>query len=346
MTSIDTQRLHQPVGSRSTQPNAITPTMRDPRDRAPFHIDIAPRFRMRGWLRTFSPRLLSLSAALLLSFGCASAVKHRRADHRFGVTYYLDGAGGGNTLSPWAGGVRKGLDLAGADGEFKLFRWNTGLGVPIDQAASVEYKRQKARKLAAEIRTYKHGHPNSPVNLVALSAGTAVAVFALEELAPEHSVNHVVLLGSSLSAHYDLSRALESVRGRFVVFTSPRDTVLSLLVPLAGTADREYCGACAAGLKGFHVPPGKAGDPRAIAAYNRVEQVDWREEFASAGNNGGHTDTVKPRFVSAYVAPILLVGGPIDRVASSAPGDSNPGRPPILASETGWRGQETRSTRQ
>lgn len=345
MTSFDILRLRQPVGPKSAGPRAIASTIRDLSDRTSIII-AAPRFRRHTKLRAALPNLVSVSAALLMSFGCASAAKPRQTDHRFGVTYYLDGAGGGNALSPWAGGVRKGLNLAGANSEFRLFKWNTGLGVPIDQAASVEYKRQKARKLAAEIRTYKSEHPNSPVNLVGLSAGTAVAVFALEELAPEHSVNHVVLLGSSLSAHYDVSRALESVRGRFVVFTSPRDTVLSLLVPLSGTADREYCGACAAGLKGFHLPSGNAGNPRVIAAYNRIEHVDWREEFASAGNNGGHTDTVKPRFVSAYVAPILLAGGPTERVASSAPSVSNPGQIPFPASERGWKGQETGSARQ
>ena len=341
MTNVDTQRFHRLTGSNSAEPRAIMSPLRGHRHQTSNFIATTWCSRICSIARTSLSRWLSASAALLLSFGCASVAKPHQADHRFGITYYLDGAGGGNALSPWSGGVRKGLELAGANSEFRMFRWNTGLGVPIDQAASVDYKRQKARKLAAEIRMYKAAHPNAPVNLVGLSAGTAIAVFTLEELGPEHTVDHVVLLGSSLSAHYDISRALESVRGRFVVFTSPRDTVLSVLVPLAGTADREYCGACAAGLQGFHLPPGEAGNPRVIAAYNRVEHIDWREEFASTGNHGGHTDTVKPRFVSAYVAPILLMSGSWERVASSVPPGTKVGQTPFSVSKRGQSGWET-----
>jgi len=250
---------------------------------------------------------MAYSAALSLLWlaaGCSQTMPDRAERMTRGYVYYLDGAGGGSLLSNWSGGVRDGLLAAGYDGAGEMFAWNTGGGVVADQNASVDYKRSKANELAREIQQYAQEHRGAPLTLIGLSAGTAVAVFTLEALPPTCPVDHVILLGASVSADHDLTRALHRVRNRMHVFTSEKDAVLAFMVPMAGTADRTS--SPSAGLRGFVLPAGASSETR--AQYAKVAHVAWRPEFAKAGDFGGHTDTVKAPFVRQYIAPLIMVG--------------------------------------
>ncbi len=257
------------------------------------------------YFKTVVP-IVACAAGLLT--GCASTPKHDHARDRNGIVYYLDGAGGGSVLTNWGRGVESGLEAAGFKGAFQNFMWQTGFGVAADQNASVRYKRSKARKLAMRIVEYVEDHPKAPVDVIALSAGTAVAVFTLEALPKKVRVDNLILLGSSLSQHYDLSRALKRVGHKAYVFTSEKDAVLKFLVPAAGTADRQFCGACAAGLHGFHLPRNASETTKDL--YSKLENIEWQREFARAGHTGGHTGAVNARFVAQYVAPLLTTDGP------------------------------------
>ena len=155
------------------------------------------------------------------------------------------------------------------------------------------------------IQQYAKEHPGAPVTLMGLSAGTAVTVFVLEALPPTCPVENVILLGASISADYDLTRALQRVRNRMYVFTSEKDGVLAFLVPMAGTADRQK-GVPSAGLSGFQMPARPSAETR--AQYAKVAHIHWRPEFAKAGDFGGHTDTVKAPFVQQYIAPLIMAG--------------------------------------
>ncbi len=276
-------------------------------------------------LRSTTIGLQILAAAGLT--GCMAAQVHRHERDRFGGVYYLDGAGGGSVLTNWGSGVQSGLLSAGYPGDFTTFIWNTGFGVAVDQSASVEYKRKQAKNLARRIATYAKDHPGRPVHLTALSAGTAVAVFTLEALPEDRPVDTVVLLGSSISSHYDLTDALRRVRNRLYVFTSDRDAVLGVAVSVAGTADRQFCGACSAGLRGFHLPVNATDETKRL--YAKIDNIAWRPEFAGAGNHGGHTDAVNPMFVRQYVAPLLWQEGP--RFVEA-------GIQPVTSPSTGARG--------
>jgi pimeloyl-ACP methyl ester carboxylesterase len=248
------------------------------------------------------------------STGCATRYEHRPANEQHGQVFYLDGAGGGHAFSPWARGVLQGLAAGGFAGEVQTFQWNTGLGPTADEAATVDYKRGEARKLATLIRRHQDEHPGRPITLIGYSAGTAIAVFALEALPRSHQVDNVILMGSALSRRYDLTEALRRVRSRFVVYTSPKDAVLIVFVGITGTADREFCGTCAAGLDGFD-RAGAPDDPETTALYRNVEHVPWRPEFAQAGNDGGHAGWVQPQFVQEHVVPILRRSAPPGPVA-------------------------------
>ncbi len=253
-------------------------------------------------IRLRACRVLMCLLILFWAAGCQSTSPEREARIPHGYIYYLDGAGGGGGLRNYASGVRKGLLNAGYPGAGQIFRWNTGFGVVADQSASNKYKRKKAAELAGLIQDYRKEHPNAPVNLIGLSAGTAIAVFTLEALPESCPVDHVILLGASISATYNLTNALKRVKDELYVFTSGKDAVLRFLVPLGGTADRSS--AKSAGLSGFQKPAPASSETR--RQYAKLSEVPWREEFARKGNYGGHTGTVNARFVQAYIAPLIM----------------------------------------
>jgi len=237
------------------------------------------------------------------SAGCSQVAPDRDVRMTRGYVYYLDGAGGGGLMN-WSGGVREGLAAAGYDGAGEMFGWETGLGLVADQTSSESYKRRKAAELAGKIREYTHSHRGAPVTLMGLSAGTAVAVFALEALPLGHDVENVVLLSGSLSAGYDLTKALHHVRGRMYIFTSPRDAVLGFLLPFAGTADRASGTTDTIGMQGVRVPANPSYETR--REYGKVVEVPWNEKFKDYGHQGGHLGSVKARFIEAVVAPLVL----------------------------------------
>jgi len=224
-----------------------------------------------------------------------------------GYVYYLDGAGGGSAIQNWSGGVRKGLLAAGYNVFGEMFGWETGLGPLVDQQAGVDYKRSKAKELARRIQEHRKQCPIDPVHLIALSAGTAVAAYTLEALPEDCPVDTVVLLGASLSADHDLTQALRHVRNRLFIFTSHQDAVLGFLVPLTGTADREFGGPGPAGLKGFILPANASEETRRLYAQ-KVVTIAWTPEFEAAGNYGRHLDNVNEEFIRDYVAPLIMGG--------------------------------------
>lgn len=278
--------------------------------------------------RCLDPRLLlldlSLAVACLMPLGCMMTGPAPDRDVRMtrGYIYYCDGAGGGGLITNWGRGVKQGFADAGYDGAGEIFAWETGLGAKADQESSLEYKRGKARELARSIAARRQQYRGVPITVMGLSAGTAVAVFALEELPPSASVDNVVLMGASISANYDLTRALQRVRNKFYVFSSEHDAVLLYAVPLSVTADNEDGSVMTAGLHGFQRPAHMSADAR--SQYAKLVHIDWQPEFAALGHGGGHTDVVNPKFVSAYVAPLVMkaehyAGAPVVATAGRVP---------------------------
>lgn len=241
-------------------------------------------------------------SALFLLGGCSQLQGDRAEREQRGFVFYCDGSGGGSVLKNYSTGIKKGLLDAGYEGSGEMFPWNTGLGVTADHTSSESYKRGKARQLASQIAEYESKHPGAPVTLMGLSAGTAVAVFALEELPRGVDVENVILLSPSIGADYDLGRALRHVKGKMYVFTSTKDAVLTYLVRNVGTADRRESEP--AGIYGFRRPRSASRD--AMSDYAKVVHIQWRQEFARYGDLGGHTDVVNAAFVQKFIAPLVM----------------------------------------
>jgi hypothetical protein len=141
-----------------------------------------------------------------------------------------------------------------------------------------------------------------------LSAGTAIVPFALEELPESASVDTAVLLSGSLSAGYDLTKALRRVRGDMYVTTSPNDAILSGAVPMTGSADDKQVGDDVIGIHGCHIPPGASAETRRL--YAKIILIAWDPSFIKYGDAGGHTDTTNPPFVQHVIAPLIIREGP------------------------------------
>jgi hypothetical protein len=172
-----------------------------------------------------------------------------------------------------------------------------------DQKASVAYKRTQAKEAAEDIRRYQAKYPGAPVGLLGFSAGTAEAIFALEWLPESAPVDQVVLLGASISRDYDLTEALKRVKDKLYIFTSPHDHMLSVAMPLSGTADRKFHDP-GAGIKGFVLPAGASAATRQLYA-DKIVTIPYSEDFRKDHDKGHHFDNVKKEFIRDQVAPLL-----------------------------------------
>ncbi len=234
--------------------------------------------------------IIALLVLVVTQSGCVSALGPRAEN---GVTFYCPGAG---NIDFGDAGLREGLQKAGYRGEVATVGWTFSLNPAIDQMVRVN-ARLGASSLARAIEHYLDKHPNGEVNVVGLSAGTGVAIWALEQLDPKYKVNNVVLLASSLSHDYDVEQALRRVRGRIYNYYSPRDAVLAGPMKLFGTIDGKFFDqAVGAGEVGLQPPSGR----------ERVVNIAWRPEFEKLGYSGGHTDATRPKFVQAQIAPQLF----------------------------------------
>ena len=230
--------------------------------------------------------ILMLSGTLC---GCVSSFGPQAAH---GITFYCPGVG---NMDVGDAGIRAGLEEAGYRGQVARVTWSVSMNPVIDQTVRI-IAQQGGKRLADYIQDYLDKYPGRPVNVVGLSAGTGVAVWALEALKPQYMVDNVVLISSSLSHNYDVSPALRRVSGKIYNYYSPIDAVLAGPMKVFGSIDGVFL-EDAAGSVGLTIPSGANG---------RVANVAWRSEFEQFGYYGGHGDGTSAEFVRYEIAPHLV----------------------------------------
>lgn len=267
-------------------------------------------------MKAISPHPVSFirlfaTAFTMLVIGCATKpvglpeqLPDREQRMQHGYLYYFDGAGGGTAKKNWAEGVKEGLLAGGYPGAGELFSWETGRGLIADQDASVKYKRSEAKEAAARMIKHAEAFPGTPIDILGFSAGTAVAIFALEDLPVSVQANEVVLLGTSISRNYDMTKALNRVKGHVYIYTSTRDRMLGFLMPFSGTADRKFDDP-GAGITGFTLPPGATAETRKLYA-EKIVTIPWTAKLEKDGDYGHHFDNVKMEFIRDHVTPLFL----------------------------------------
>jgi pimeloyl-ACP methyl ester carboxylesterase len=233
-------------------------------------------------------------------FGLALAVLSGCGPHfgpkaNYGITFYCPGAG---NMDFGDQGLRKGLEAAGYKGQVATFTWTVAPLMPaLDQTVRINAQ-LRSKLLARYVEDYIDKYPGRPVHLVGLSAGTGVAIWALENLEAGYNVQNVVLLASSLSHDYDVSEALRHVDGRIYNYYSSYDAVLAVPMKVFGTIDGKF-GVDGAGAVGLDSPQGAEG----------VVNIRWRREYARYGYAGGHTDGTSPKFVQAVLSQYFIPQG-------------------------------------
>ncbi len=221
---------------------------------------------------------------------------------KFGKTYYVGGAGPFGHVGTID--VPRGLRRAGYRGAIEVFGWQGVIPSTLRDQMDRSRNEQQSRRLARRIESYLRQHPGRPVNIIALSAGTGVAAWALEALPAEFRVDTVVFLGSSLSRRYDLSPALRRLDGKLYNFYSPDDPVLRFATPLTGSIDRRTRGRSLGGLLGFEAAA--EADAATIELYKKhLVNMPYRRRYRRLGYRGMHTDATSPGFVQAVIAPLL-----------------------------------------
>lgn len=208
----------------------------------------------------------------------------------FGKTFYV---GGASNLDLFGNGVPEGLRAAGYRGDVRNFVWTISFNPLVDQLVTVNAK-ARAGLLSQNMERYHQRYPQNEINVIALSAGTGVAIWAIEDLKRARA-NNVILLGSSLSHDYDVSQALRHIKGKIYVYYSSYDAVLEA-VEIVGTIDGKR-GAKSAGQVGLKAPRG---------AEDRIVNVPWQRSYMRYGWAGGHTDCVNDRFIRYVVGPLIV----------------------------------------
>ncbi len=227
-----------------------------------------------------------LAAVSALACGCGPDPRDR-----FGRTYYIDGAGN------WGFGVaevREGLTRAGYKGNIIVWQWSRTLNPALDQTLRF-IPQARGYDLGQEITRYAKEYPGSRVHIIALSAGTGVAVWACEAVEPPGRVHNVILLGSSLSWKYDMRKAMKNIDGKVYVYYSPSDPILEGPVRALGTIDGTFDDS--AGLRGLRVPPELKG---------RIINIGWSSRYEAYGWTGSHTDCTSEPFVRTILSKHIV----------------------------------------
>jgi pimeloyl-ACP methyl ester carboxylesterase len=183
------------------------------------------------------------------------------------------------------------------------FEWSHGpLGFIADQVQT-DYTRAAGCRLAERVRLLCQQAPGKPIELMAHSAGTLVALSCAEALPPD-SLERIVLLAPAVSCTYDLRPALRCSRRGIDVYCSERDRFyLGFGIRLLGTTDGKR--EDAAGRIGFCNPAQAAADP---ALYAKLHQHPWEPSLAWTGHNGEHGGAFREAFMRTQIIPLLWPG--------------------------------------
>jgi pimeloyl-ACP methyl ester carboxylesterase len=186
--------------------------------------------------------------------------------------------------------TRAGLARSGVQAAMPIYPWGVpipGAGLLVNQT-NVLGNRMAGANLAEYIQAYQRQYPGRPVFLIGHSGGGGVAVFAAEAMPAGQKIDGLVLLSASLSADYDLSKALARLKRGIVNFYNPSDrALLGVGTTIMGNVDGGH--GASAGLEGL-----RSGSSRV-----------WNRRVSSYGGDP-HFAATRSSFVAGSVAPWIL----------------------------------------
>lgn len=217
---------------------------------------------------------------------------------RRGILFVIDGAGGFEASSRT---IRQTAATANLPVEVRGFHWTHGFCRVLSDQMHAAHLLREGRKFAEVVLRCRQEAPNTAIFLMGHSAGCGVVLVAAENL-PPNTVQRIVLLAPAVSSTHDLRPALRSSCQGVDVFTSSHDWgCLGLGTLLAGTTDRCWLTA-AAGKNGFQ-PIVSCREDEAL--YTKLRQYPWDPSLSWTGHKGGHYGSYQPKFLRAFVFPLL-----------------------------------------
>ena len=228
--------------------------------------------------------------------GCAGRSYYSAERIDKGLVLVLPGIEG---PSSWNRSICDGLVVGEALYAVETYNWTGSFGVyyVFNHGAC----RDRARDIADYVMDYQRKFPGRPTFVVGHSAGGAVAVMVAEEMPPTAPLTGVVAIAPSLSADYDLSRAVAGCGGRFVNCYDTGDNFLQALTVIGSNIDGSR--STTAGKQGFVLPEDADNEER--LAYAQLRQIRWSESMEEDGNGGGHFGWTNPEWVADNIVPML-----------------------------------------
>ena len=206
--------------------------------------------------------------------------------------------------------LTSGLLQGGIEADLQIYDW-TGPDRGLASMTNVKRHEEQSQIVSRMILQRHEQQPDGHIILTAHSAGTGVAVWALEKLPDEVMIDDLVLIASALSPEYDLSKALRHVRHKAYAFNSELDViVLGTGCRTFGTVDRVKTDA--AGRVGFRVPD----HPAVEGQYDKFIQYPYDPNWMQFRNNGEHIGPMMRPFAREVIALVILGRGPLPIPAS------------------------------
>lgn len=237
-------------------------------------------------------RALATLAIALLAVGCSSGSKGDAP----GVVVLVPGVAGDGS---WYRNVAPALRDAGDRRTVEPFTWGVpGPGFVLNFNNEAIHARAE-RGLAERLVELRRQWPQSPIDVVAHSAGGGVTLGALAQLPADVRIDRVVLLNPSVSPSYRLDASLGHIAGPLHVFSSAKDTAfLKWRTSNFGTYDNVKTPA--AGNAGFDVKALPAPLQARVVAHPYDDKAD-----GSLGHDGGHFGALAKPYLAARVAPLI-----------------------------------------
>jgi hypothetical protein len=253
-------------------------------------------------MRARVPIILLTQVVLFAAVAAAAATKPATTQSSEASVwlFHLPGMGGLMNIDR---NVTNGMVAGGVAARSEIYDW-TGTDRGLVALGNVTRHEEQSRLVAERItRAVREEHP-SRIIVTSHSAGTGIAVWALEQLPDDVMIDDLVMIASALSPEYDLSRALKHVRHRAYAFNSELDVlVLGTGCKVFGTVDRIKTDA--GGRVGFVVPR----EPSVPGQYEKFEQMPYDPDWMRFYNNGEHIGAMSRTFARKVIAPVLLGKG-------------------------------------
>lgn len=201
-----------------------------------------------------------------------------------------------------------GLDAGGIVGERQIYDW-TNRAPALRALVSREANDAEAQRVADFLAELHREDPRRSINVISHSGGCGIAVWALEKLPDEVTIDSLTMIAPALSPGYDLSEALQHVRGNAYNFYSQFDPILEYGTRMFGTIDGVRTSA--AGRVGFAIDE---NSPQ----YAKLKQIPYDPVWRQFYNVGDHVGAMNYAFARAILAPLILTGE-LPMIATSQP---------------------------